>query len=155
MIREDPTRRGLLYAGTETGLYVSFDDGARWQPLQLNLPVVPITDLTVKEKDLVVATQGRSFWILDDLTPLHEFGTEIASGRVHLFRPRPTVRMGESDSDDEGPAGAVGKNPPGGVSVSYWLKEKPAEKEPLTIEFLDGDKVIRTYTTEKKDKDKQ
>jgi photosystem II stability/assembly factor-like uncharacterized protein len=154
VVREDPSRRGLLYAGTETGLYVSFDGGARWQACQLNLPVVPITDLTIKERDLVVATQGRSFWILDDLTPLHEFGTEIARERVHLFRPRPTVRMGESDSDDEGPVGALGKNPPGGVAVSYWLKEKPAEKEPLTIEFLDGEKVIRTYTTEKKDKDR-
>jgi photosystem II stability/assembly factor-like uncharacterized protein len=154
VVREDPTRRGLLYAGTETGLYVSFDGGERWQTFQLNLPVVPVTDLTIKERDLVVATQGRSFWILDDLTPLHEFQTEIARERVHLFRPRPTVRMGESDSDDEGPGGALGKNPPGGVAVSYWLKEKPAEKEPLTIEFLDGEKVIRTYTTEKKDKDK-
>jgi len=154
VVREDPTRRGLLYAGTEIGLYVSFDGGERWQTFQLNLPVVPVTDLTIKEKDLVVATQGRSFWILDDLTPLHEFGTEIARERVHLFRPRPTVRMGESDSDDEGPGGALGKNPPGGVAVSYWLKEKPAEKEPLTIEFLDGEKVIRNYTTEKKDKDK-
>jgi len=151
VIREDPTRRGLLYAGTETGLYVSFDDGGHWQPLQLNLPVVPITDLVVKEGDLVVATQGRSFWILDDLTPVREWKPEIGSERVHLFPPRPSVRMGGGGDDDEGSAQTAGKNPPAGVVVSYWLKEKPAEKQPLTVEFLEGDKVLRTYTSAKKE----
>ncbi len=151
VVREDPSRRGLLYAGTETGLYVSFDDGASWQPFQSNLPVVPITDLAVKEKDLVVATQGRSFWILDDLTPLHEFRPEIARDRVRLFPPRPAVRMGGGGFDDEESGGATGKNPPNGVSVSYWLKEKPAEKDVLTVEFLDGDTVLRTYSSLKKE----
>jgi photosystem II stability/assembly factor-like uncharacterized protein len=151
VVREDPARRGLLYAGTETGLYVSFDDGASWQQLQLNLPVVPITDLVVKDGDLVVATQGRSFWILDDLTPVRQFRTEIANEKVHLFPPRPSVRMGSGDFDDEGPSGALGRNPPNGATVSYWLKEKPGEKEPLTVEFLEGDKVLRTYTSEKKE----
>jgi len=151
VIREDPTRRGLLYAGTETGLYVSFDDGGHWQPLQLNLPIVPITDLVVKEGDLVVATQGRSFWILDDLTPVREWKPEIGSERVHLFPPRPSVRMGGGGDDDEGSAQTAGKNPPAGVVVSYWLKEKPAEKQPLTVEFLEGDKVLRTYTSAKKE----
>jgi len=151
VIREDPTRRGLLYAGTETGLYVSFDDGGHWQPLQLNLPVVPITDLVVKEGDLVVATQGRSFWILDDLTPVRDWKPEIGSERVHLFPPRPSVRMGGGGDDDEGSAQTAGKNPPAGVVVSYWLKEKPAEKQPLTVEFLEGDKVLRTYTSAKKE----
>ena len=152
VVREDPKQRGLLYAGTETGLYVSFDDGASWQPLQLNLPVVPITDLVVKEGDLVVATQGRSFWILDDLTPVREFRREIASEKVHLFPPRPSVRMGSGDFDEEGSSAALGRNPPNGATVSYWLKEKPGEKEPLTVEFLEGDKVLRTYTSEKKEK---
>ncbi|MEO8347900.1 MAG: glycosyl hydrolase, partial [Acidobacteriota bacterium] len=151
VVREDPSRRGLLYAGTETGLYVSFDDGASWQPFQSNLPVVPITDLAVKERDLVVATQGRSFWILDDLTPLHEFRPEIASDRVRLFPPRPSVRMGGGGFDDEESAGVMGKNPPNGVSVSYWLKEKPAEKDVLTVEFLEGQTVLRTYTSQKKE----
>ncbi len=151
VVREDPSRRGLLYAGTETGLYVSFDDGSHWQPFQLNLPVVPITDLVVKEKDLVVATQGRSFWILDDLTPLHGYNPELARGRVHLFAPRPAVRLGGGDDDDEGSGGAAGKNPPGGVVVSYWLREKPGDKQPLTIEILDGQKVLRTYSSEKKE----
>jgi photosystem II stability/assembly factor-like uncharacterized protein len=150
VLREDPARRGLLYAGTETGLYVSFDDGSTWQPLQLNLPVVPITDLAVKEGDLIVATQGRSFWILDDLTPLRDYNPALASERVHLFPPRPAVRMGGGGFDEEGSAGALGKNPPNGVLVSYWLKEKPAEKEIMTVEFLEKDKVLRTYSSEKK-----
>jgi len=141
VLREDPTRRGLLYAGTETGLYLSFDDGASWQPLQLNLPVVPITDLKVKDKDLVVATQGRSFWILDDLTPLHDYKAGIASERVHLFAPRPAVRMEGGGFDDDASSRAVGKNPPNGVVLSYWLKEKPAEKEILTVEILEAPSV--------------
>jgi photosystem II stability/assembly factor-like uncharacterized protein len=151
VLREDPSRRGLLYAGTETGLYVSFDDGGRWQPFQLNLPAVPITDLVVKEKDLVVATQGRSFWILDDLTPLHDYKPEIGRERVHLFVPRPAVRMGGGDDEEEESGEPAGKNPPAGVVVSYWLKEKPGEKQPLTVEFLEGEKVLRTYSSEKKE----
>ncbi|HSD72948.1 MAG TPA: glycosyl hydrolase, partial [Thermoanaerobaculia bacterium] len=151
VVREDPSRRGLLYAGTETGLYVSFDDGGSWQPMQLNLPVVPITDLAVKEKDLVVATQGRAFWILDDLTPLHEYKPSIAAERVHLFPPRPAVRMESGGFEDEGVPRALGKNPPNGVVVSYWLREKPGEKEILTVEVLEGDKILRTYSSEKKE----
>ncbi|HEV2063900.1 MAG TPA: glycosyl hydrolase [Thermoanaerobaculia bacterium] len=155
VIREDPSRRGLLYAGTETGLYVSFDDGVSWQPFQLNLPVVPITDLTVKDKDLVVATQGRAFWVLDDLTPLHEYGDAIRGERLHVFKPRPSVRMqggGFGGGDDEGGGGgsAVGKNPPTGVVVNYTLKEKLGDKEVLTVEFLDGDRVLRSFTSQKK-----
>jgi len=152
VVREDPSRRGLLYAGTETGLYVSFDEGTSWQPFQLNLPVVPITDLTVKEKDLVVATQGRSFWILDDLTPLHEYRPEIAQSRVHLFPLRPAVRMGGGGFFVEEGGGALGRNPPNGVVVNYWLKEKPGEKEHLTVEILEGEKVLRAYTSEKKER---
>ncbi len=93
VVREDPNRRGLLYAGTETGLYVSLDDGVDWQRLGGNLPTVPIYDLVIKGVELVVATHGRSFWILDDLTPLHELKDGIDAAPVHLFQPRPTVRM--------------------------------------------------------------
>lgn len=153
VIREDPSRRGLLYAGTETGLYVSFDDGANWQPFQLNLPVVPVTDLTVKDKDLVVATQGRAFWVLDDLTPLHDYSDAIRGERLHVFKPRPSVRMqgGGFGGDDEGRGGgAEGKNPPTGVVVNYTLKEKLGEKEVLTVEFLDGDRVLRSFTSQKR-----
>jgi hypothetical protein len=92
VIREDPHRRGLLYVGTETGLYMSLDDGASWQSLRGNLPVVPIYDLVIKDNDLVVATHGRSFWILDDLTPLYQYTNQVASAPVHLYTPRPTYR---------------------------------------------------------------
>ena len=153
VIREDPARAGLLYAGTETGLYVSFDDGGSWQPFQLNLPVVPITDLTVKDGDLVVATQGRAFWILDDLTPVHEYKDSLVAEKLHVFPPRPAVRFpggGFGGGEEEGAGGTLGKNPPNGVLVGYYLKEKPGEKEFLTVEFLDGDKVLRSFTSEKK-----
>jgi photosystem II stability/assembly factor-like uncharacterized protein len=154
VIREDPTRRGLLYAGTETGLYVSFDDGGNWQPMQLNLPATPITDLLIKDKDLVVATQGRSFWILDDLTPLHEYKDSVRGERLHVYAPRPSVRFSSEGGPDgdEGPPRAGGKNPPDGVLVYYWLKEKPKESDKVTVEFLQGDKVLRRYSSEKKEK---
>src|SRR5207302_7480629 len=86
VVREDPARKGLLYAGTETGVYVSFDDGTVWQPLQLNLPVVPITDLAVQDSDLVASTQGRAFWILDDLSTLRQLTDGVATSAVHLFK---------------------------------------------------------------------
>ena len=92
VIREDPNRRGLLYVGTELGIHVSFDDGANWQSLQCNLPVTPIYDFVVKGTDLVVATHGRSFWILDDLTPLHQMHDELLTASRHLLKPRETVR---------------------------------------------------------------
>jgi hypothetical protein len=141
-----------LYAGTELGLFVSFDDGANWQAFQQNLPVVPITDMTVKNKDLVVATQGRSFWILDDLTPLHDYKDAIVGEKVHVFIPRPAYRFpgGGFGGDEEGGGGPVGKNPPNGVLLNYYLKEKPVEKEVLTVEFLEGDRVLRSFTSEKK-----
>ena len=93
VIREDPSRRGLLYAGTETGAYVSFDDSGSWWPLQGNLPVVPVYDLAVKDNDLVAATHGRGFWILDDLTPLHQITNGLANPPVRLLEPRPAVRL--------------------------------------------------------------
>jgi len=155
VLREDPVRRGLLYAGTETGFYVSFDDGANWQPLQLDLPAVPVTDLAVKGVDVVVATQGRSFWILDDVTPLRQWKPSIASEDVHIFRSAPAIRMAGGPpwwAEDEAPRGA-GKNPANGAWVWYWLKEAPGAKakgkDALTVEILDGDTVLRTFTSEK------
>ncbi len=132
VIREDPKRKGLLYAGTETGMFVSFDDGTNWQPLQLNLPVVPIHDMVVKEDDLVVATHGRSFWILDDLTPLHQIIDEVAESDVFLFKPRGAYRMGGFGW----PRPNVGQNPPSDSVIYYYLKEKP--EEPVTLEFIDS-----------------
>jgi photosystem II stability/assembly factor-like uncharacterized protein len=151
VIREDSARPGLLYAGTETGLYVSFDAGANWQPFQRNLPAVPLTDLAVKGSDLVVATQGRAFWILDDLTPLRLWKDALAQEDVHLFPTRPAFRL-EMESMDEEDAlrAAVGPNLPPGVVVNYWLKNKPAEKDVVTIEIFSGETLLRTFTSEKK-----
>lgn len=131
-VREDPERKGLLYAGTETGVYVSLDDGEHWDSLQLNLPAVPITDLAVKNDDLVAATQGRAFWILDDLSSLHQLTEGVLASDVHLFEPRVTYRMRTSRFRR---SQAIGENPPAGVLVHFTLREKPEE---LTLEFLDG-----------------
>ncbi len=150
VVREDPARKGLLYAGTETGLYVSFDDGASWQPFQRNLPVTPITDLAVKNDDLVVATQGRAFWILDDLTPIRKWSDAVAASSAHLFPVRATVRMDIDTRDDEDePRRAVGENMPAGVVVDYWLKDAPKATDKVTLEFLDGDTVIRSFSSAK------
>jgi photosystem II stability/assembly factor-like uncharacterized protein len=150
VIREDPTKRGLLYAGTETGMYVSFNNGERWQPLQLNLPIVPITDLAIqkREKELVVATQGRSFWILDDLALLHQLmdaGGLTAAGETQLFKPKESYRMPGSGGFPLPPAASLGSNPANGVVVYYSLKAKPASE--VELEFLDSaGKSIRKFT---------
>ncbi|HEU4709935.1 MAG TPA: hypothetical protein VFS76_00140 [Pyrinomonadaceae bacterium] len=150
VIREDPNKRGLLYAGTETGMYVSFDNGERWQSLQLNLPVVPITDLAVhkRDKELVVATQGRSFWILDDLPLLHQMmdaGGFNSVSTTQLFQPKDSYRTQGGGGTPLPPTATVGKNPPNGVVVYYSLKAKPTTD--LEIEFIDKvDKVIHKFT---------
>ncbi len=149
VVREDPVRKGLLYAGTETGLYVSFDDGANWQPFQRNLPATPITDLAVKNDDLVVATQGRAFWILDDLTALRKWSDAIAGSGAYLFPPRATVRMDVDARDEEDGPQTEGQNMPAGVVVDYWLKDAPAEGEKVTLGFFDGDTLLRSYSNQK------
>lgn len=152
-IREDPDRRGLLYAGTEFGLYVSFDDGDHWQPLQLNLPVTPITDLAVKNKDLVVATQGRSYWILDDLTPLHQLSDEVAQAEYHLFTPRHPYRFIGGGGGGFG-GGGEGKNPPYGVMIHYLLPEDLSEEgaTEVRLEILDAEgEVLRTLSSQKEE----
>jgi photosystem II stability/assembly factor-like uncharacterized protein len=173
VVREDPNRKGLLYAGTETSLYVSFDDGASWQRFQANLPVCPIHDVIVKGTDLIAATHGRSFWILDDLTPLHQLSDEILGQEAHLFQPRATSRFkNEGRLGDAGPMGHksygrfggmlgssyqrtkpngeaevqfldAGKNPPDGVIVHYWLKDKPKGKVTLTVRDKGGELIRR------------
>jgi len=141
VVRQDPKREGLLYAGAETGVFVSFDDGANWQSLQLNLPVVPIHDMVVKENDLVVGTHGRSFWILDDLTPLHQITNRVEKSDIYLFKPRDAYRMrgwGRPQSN-------VGQNPPGGSVIYYNFKEKPEEE--VILEFMDREgNTIKKYT---------
>ncbi|HEX3553715.1 MAG TPA: glycosyl hydrolase [Thermoanaerobaculia bacterium] len=149
VVRADPARRGLLYAGTERGAYVSFDDGARWQPLQLNLPVVPVTDLTVKDGDLVAATQGRGFWVLDDLLPLRELAghaTGLGDAKAYLFPIAPAGRLALAFGGRPGPG--QGTNPPAGAVIDYYLKEAPSEAraKQVKLEILTADgKVIRTF----------
>jgi photosystem II stability/assembly factor-like uncharacterized protein len=149
VIREDPNKRGLLYAGTETGMYVSFDNGEHWQSLQLNLPVVPITDLAIhkREKELVVATQGRSFWILDELPVLHQMmdaGGFGAAAETKLYQPKVSYRM-PGGGFPPGPTATLGKNPANGVVVYYSLKTKPAAD--VDLEFFDSaGKSIRKFT---------
>lgn len=124
VVRADPLREGLLYAGTERGVYVSFDDGAQWQALQLDLPVVPVTDLLVKDGDLVCATQGRGYWILDDLSPLRQWRAELA-GTLHLFEPRTALRVAARRAENPRDAGT---NPYTGIIVDYLLPEQPPEQ---------------------------
>lgn len=144
-VRVDPKRKGLLYAGTETGMYVSFNDGANWQPLQLNLPTSPIHDLVVKDNDLVVATHGRSFWILDDLEPLRQMSEQIAKADAHLFTPSTAVRF-RGGGGFAGRGGFAGENPPNGAIIYYHLKEKA--KGEITLEILDAKgEMIRKYSS--------
>jgi photosystem II stability/assembly factor-like uncharacterized protein len=142
VVREDPRRRGLLYAGTETGVYVSFDGGTRWTSLQRNLPRVPITDLQLRRDDLVASTEGRAFWILDDLSPLQQHHDSIARASVHLFAPRTAYLVDHGDS----PVSGAGRNPPAGAILYYWLSS-PDTSATRKLEIVDAaGSVIRTYT---------
>jgi photosystem II stability/assembly factor-like uncharacterized protein len=159
-VREDPTRKGLLYVGTETGVFVSFNDGDEWQPLQLNLPNASVRDLVIHDDDLVVATHGRSFWILDDLAPLRQLtpapdGTglsaQIANAGVYLFRPRPAlrVRSGSFEGTPLPPEVPQGENAPNGAVLDYYLKSAPAA--PITLEIIDSSgKLVRRYASNDK-----
>ncbi len=150
VVREDPVKRGLLYAGTETGIYISFDDGANWQPMQFNLPVVPITDLAVhkREQDLVVATQGRSFWVFDDLPVVHQLldgGGTNAARQTKLYRPENPYRM-QGGGFPLPATATLGRNPPSGAVVYYSLKSRPTTE--VVLEFLDpAGKSIQKFTT--------
>jgi hypothetical protein len=136
VVRTDRRRKGLLYAGTERGMYVSFDDGANWQSLQLNLPLVPISDLALRDDDLIAATQGRSFWMLDDVTPLQQLAPQITAKRAHLFEPRPAWRTGGS-SPERTPRNQ-GTNPPSGVVVNYWIAPDTKPETKVKLAFLDA-----------------
>ncbi|MGI8854549.1 MAG: WD40/YVTN/BNR-like repeat-containing protein, partial [Thermomicrobiales bacterium] len=183
VIRADPDRRGLMYAGTEAGLYASFDDGAHWQSFRMNLPVVPVHDMVVKDQGLVLATHGRAFWILDDLTPLHTMTPDLLAADTHLFAPRPATRYrtlrGFEGTAAPGknyqPVGTTtytfrqitrpsgekrqklldaGQNPPDGAVIFYYLHEKPEGE--VTLTFLDQDgKEIKTYRSKEADSGQQ
>jgi len=147
-VREDPKRPGLLYAGTETQVYVSFDAGDTWQPLRLNMPVTSIRDLVVKDDDLVVGTHGRSFWILDDLTPLRQLDATSASRDVALFKPALATRVRWNDNTDTPvpPDEPAGENPADGALVDYWL-EAPASG-PVTLDVMDpAGRLVRHYAS--------
>jgi photosystem II stability/assembly factor-like uncharacterized protein len=145
-VREDPKKRGLLYAGTETGVYVSFNDGAHWRSLRLNLPTTPIHDLMVKNDDLVLATHGRSFWILDDLSPLRQFNDDIGKQGVFLYTPSLAYRM--HNVEEAAKPVVVGENPPPGAVIYYYVKEAP--KNEVTIEIVDSaGNVTRKYSSQK------
>ena len=176
VIRSDPAREGLLYAGTETGVYVSFDDGAHWQPFQLNLPVAPIFDLIIKNNDLIAATHGRSFWILDDLTTVHQLSDDMKGQSPYLLKPRDTQRVlasvdarrlldmpGKTYMSSTGvmapytctttPENVIerkfldsGENAPRGVMVTYYLGDVPDDKIKLTFTDADGN-VLREFTS--------
>jgi photosystem II stability/assembly factor-like uncharacterized protein len=148
VLREDPIKEGFLYAGTETGIYYSHNEGTYWQPLQLNLPIVPITDLAVKNNNLIVATQGRSLWILDDLSLLHQ-ALGVDNKENILFKPKDTYRMGGSSNDK---SLTTGTNHPSGV-ITYFYVKNPEEKE-IKLSYLNSNNdTIRTVSTKnKKDK---
>jgi photosystem II stability/assembly factor-like uncharacterized protein len=148
VVREDPERAGLLYAGTERGVWVSFDDGASWQSLRRNLPIVPVHDLAIKEGDLIAATHGRSFWILDDLSSLRQLTPAVPRERAHLFKPRKVYRASFGGGGGNGAAGdhPTGANPPSGAVIYYWLAQ-PGQI--VTMDFLDPQgKVIRSFTSQ-------
>ncbi|MCW5518220.1 glycosyl hydrolase [Aureitalea sp. L0-47] len=148
VLREDPNKKGLLYAGTETGMYISFDDGANWSSFQLNLPIVPITDLALKDNNLIVATQGRSLWIIDDLTVVHQLAAS-ASKDNYLFKPKDTYRMGGNSRKGSLTSGT---NHPSGVMTYFYVKD-PSEKE-IKLSYLNsrGDTIKTFSSKDKKDK---
>jgi photosystem II stability/assembly factor-like uncharacterized protein len=146
VVREDPGRRGLLYAGTEFGMYVSFDEGRRWQSLQRNLPVTPVTDIQVHQDDLVLSTQGRSFWIMDDVSPLHGLGDETLDRMVTLHRPKAAHRVYFSGGFSLG-GGSRAQNRPDGALLHYTLTEDVEGPVTLTITDAAGD-TARTFSSE-------
>lgn len=155
VVREDPVRKGLLYAGTETGVFVSLDEGDDWQSLQLNLPTSSVRDLAVHGDDLVAATYGRALWILDDLSPLRQASQQIADSNAYLLRPATAIRV-RWDNDQETPLPAevpAGKNPPDGAILNYYLKSVPSGEITLEIHDAQG-KLVRRFTSKAPPPDK-
>jgi photosystem II stability/assembly factor-like uncharacterized protein len=152
IIREDPVRRGMLYLGTESGLWLSFDDGGSWQRLQNNIPNVPVYDLTVQPRfnDLVVGTHGRSLWILDDISPLQQYNAAVANERMHLFTVRNAYRWSgtigtwATYGSDEG----TGDNPRPGADINFFLHDAPPKGKQVTVEIAGGRRVVRTLTVD-------
>lgn len=149
-LRADKKRPGLLYCGTEYGMYISYDDGANWKPFQLNLPMVPITDLTIKENDLIVATQGRAFWVLDDLTIVQQKDNGIAAKNLYAFAVNDAYRFEGYQNPN---AKNAGMNPPNGSVINYYLKNV-SDSSKVSIEIMDRNKkTIKTFSTKAKEKE--
>ncbi|MDT7542363.1 MAG: hypothetical protein QOE33_2267 [Acidobacteriota bacterium] len=149
-VREDPQRKGLLFAGTERAVFVSFNDGEEWQPLRLNMPAISIRDLVIHDDDLVVGTHGRGFWILDDITSLRQIDGDVASAQAFLFQPAPVFRYQRNANTDTPlpPEEPVGKNPPDGAIIDYYLHR---EGGPVTLEIYDpSNRLVRRYSSEDK-----
>ncbi len=154
VVRADQKRPGLLYAGTEFGMYISFDDGASWKPFQLNMPTVPITDLTIKNDNLIAATQGRSFWLIDDITPLHQLSPSVVSSDVYLFKPMPSYRMNGGQAGRRGQPKTEGINHSNGVMIHYFLKD--TTKAVASLEILESSgKLIKKFATKPDKKAKE
>lgn len=151
VVREDPKQKGLLYAGTETGMYISFNDGASWKPFQLNLPIVPITDLTIKNDNLIVATQGRSLWILDDLSVLHQLNENTKNVTSILYKPKDTYRTKGGSSSR--PSKLAGSNHPNGVITHFYLNKLEEKDSVKLIYFNKKGDTLATYSNKAKEKD--
>jgi hypothetical protein len=148
VVREDPVRQGLLFAGTERAIYVSFNDGDYWQSLQLNLPATSMRDLVIHENDIVVGTHGRSFWILDDITPLRQLSAEVINSKAHLFHPAAAYRVRRNVNTDTPlpPEEPAGKNPPDGTIIDYFIQ--PSAADLVKLEIIDpAGKVLRTFSS--------
>ena len=148
VVREDPVRKGLLYAGTESGAYVSFDDGNHWQSLELNMPTVSVRDLKIQDNDLVAATYGRAFWVLDDLTPLRQMGAQVTATDAYLFRPETAIRVRRDANQDTPlpPEMPAGDNPPNGAIIDYYLKSAPSGDITLAIYDAAGN-LVRQFSS--------
>jgi hypothetical protein len=147
-VREDPVRRGLLFAATERAVHVSFDDGDHWQSLRLNMPATSVRDVIVKGDDLAVGTHGRGFWILDDITPLRQMDEKTLAAEAFLFKPQTAVRVRWDMNTDTPlpPDFPAGQNPPDGAVINYYLKSAPSS--PVTIEVKDSaGKTVRKYSS--------
>ena len=146
VVREDPVRKGLLYAGTERGVWVSFDDGSTWKSLRRNLPIVPVHDLAIKDGDLIAATHGRGFWILDDISPLRQMSEQTTSAPAHLFKPKDAWRVIWGNPDEPDPARPVGLNPPDGALIYYNIAEA---HQHVAIDILDArHHLIKSFSSE-------
>jgi photosystem II stability/assembly factor-like uncharacterized protein len=152
VVRADPDRKGLLYAGTEWGMYISFDDGRSWSTFQLNLPIVSIRDLHIRDKALIAATHGRSFWIIDDLSPIHQLNKEIAEKEFHLFQPKPAYRMAQGGGWDSFNPKTEGENHPNGVMFHFFVK--PEYKDSMMLfEILEKNgSMVQSFSSRAKDK---